>query len=196
MWGSGPPFASGGSNTALTDAHPHRSDRWPSLGARMCLKSKLVHREGSNPLRSRFGDRIRQDHGCSPAYMTSRSANIDAERNTFGGSSAARECYRHVRWMERESRMPAGREYLEHGKVSQCPDGQQRHKRVPHYRTDCDDEDSKIAALEPVYEIVGIRALKPKLEFLGDVARHEEASCCGEAGAPLLAHLPTGFCAS
>jgi hypothetical protein len=38
--------------------------------------------------------------------------------------------------------------------------------------------------------------LKPKLEFLGDVARHEEASCCGEAGAPLLAHLPTGFCAS
>jgi len=55
---------------------------------------------------------------------------------------------------------------------------------VPYYSTDCDDEDSKVAALEPVYEIVGIRSLKPKLEFLGDVARHEEASRCGEASRP------------
>ena len=54
----------------------------------------------------------------------------------------------------------------------------------PTYRTDCDNEDSKITALEPVYEIVGIRSLKPKLEFLGDVARHQEASRCGEAGRP------------
>ena len=80
--------------------------------------------------------------------------------------------------------MPARHENLKHGKVSQGPDGQQRYKRVPHDSTDCDDEDSKITALELVYETIRIGTSKTNLEFLGDIARHEKAGRCSKAGWP------------
>ncbi len=86
--------------------------------------------------------------------------------------------------MERESGMPARHQYLEHGKVSERPDDQERRKRVSQRSPDRDGKNSKITTLELVYEIIGVRTLKPNLEFLGDVARHEEAGRRSEAGWP------------
>lgn len=78
---------------------------------RQILTSRLVSFQGVTSGRG--------NHGCSSTRMASRSANADAHRTTFRRSFSARECYRRLRWMERESGMPARHQYLEHGKVSE-----------------------------------------------------------------------------